>query len=534
MDVEKNFKSQKVKVGKIMKKLLLLTFILNFISWKSLSQNLDKLEYVKLLQSVNPIIEGYYTYNDSIYKEFEKTTLLAIFKGGEKIDTLVNFINNENELSGDPTPYYNSHFRYLNNNYKLAKKFQNVPDSSLMDSVLYNEPVLLYSFKDKIDSVYFYNNFYSSILPIAKFLLFKYYSSKGISVSAVTKLLASTRQDFEQYRNLLSYYDGNDIEEIYKVEADYFDRNPHFLLDSSYLIFYKHELLGVPTQWEIEMNLEWEARRRILDSLWQIRRDIEYKEFLYKDSLRYVHYLDTLSGQAKLEYLIWHDTTLVHTDGRMRTVAIADDGYRFDTLSNEDLINRFQILNFDSLMELKIKSTYEINSNVQIVYMHKITQILGDRFLKHTLDPNDPKLKLALDRFDGFVVKLYKTKNFEQIYLQSQIKQCYLRLWLLIEPYMLARLDSCKSINVLDFGVWHYMMDESRVKYLHDKAAEAIMQGDLVKAKCYIAPMEEITLNAQPLLKALPPRRNAIRNIDISYDWYEKYHLPILEKLGLR
>ena len=206
-----------------MKKLILLTLILNFISWKSLSQNLDKLEYVKLLQSVNPIIDGSYTYNDSIYKEFEKVTLLAIFKEGEKIDTLVNFINNENEISGDPPPYYNSHFRYLTNYYKLAKKFINVPDSSLMDSVLYNEPVLLYSFKDKIDSVYFYKNFYSSILPLAKFLLFKYYSSKGISVSAVTKLLASTRQDFEQYRNLLRFYDGNDIEEIYKVEADYFD-----------------------------------------------------------------------------------------------------------------------------------------------------------------------------------------------------------------------------------------------------------------------------------------------------------------------
>ncbi len=305
-------------------------------------------------------------------------------------------------------------------------------------------------------------------------------------------------------------------------------------IDSDVMYVYKHIILDMPTA---EETLYWEEQRKEyleFEQLHLIMLDSLKKIHLYEDSLRYVHYLDTLSGQAKLEYLIWHDSTLVHMDGRMRTVAIADDGYRFDTLSNEDLINRFQMLNFDSLMELKIKSTFEINSNVQIVYMHKITQILGDRFLNHSLDPNDPKLKQALDRFDEFVVKLFDSEGFVQLSLQSEITVCYERLWLLIEPYMLARIDSCKSILVLDANVWHYMMDETRVKYLHDKAQEAIIKGDLKKAKCYIRPMEAFTLNAQPTLTALPPRRHAVRNIEISYDWYEKYHLPILEKLGLR
>ncbi len=49
--------------------------------------------------------------------------------------------------------------------------------------------------------------------------------------------------------------------------------------------------------------------------------------------------------------------------------------------------------------------------------LDRISQILGDRFLTHTLDRNEPNLKKALDQFDDFVVKVYniESKNLDRI-----------------------------------------------------------------------------------------------------------------------
>ncbi|MBK8735502.1 MAG: hypothetical protein IPL98_06220 [Saprospiraceae bacterium] len=531
-----------------MKKCFVLLIILVFTT-KVHSQSTVS-ELIFSCDTIESILQNYSKYDSSVggillsLPSDGRVDLLRLYNNVKKlVDRFMFVCDNRLKAAINKaewlTDYYGD-IRYRGfEDIGLSEKYCGLSGVILLDSLYNDESDLILYVNDQIDSTYLMNKVLNEKdLEKIDFIVNNYYNN-GFESPDPTQILHLFTSHLETYSRLFSLlrekrssYTTTDT--TLKVsEKKYFEENMN-LNDSDVMYVYKHIILDMPTA---EETLYWEEQRKEyleFEQLHLIMLDSLKKIHLYEDSLRYVHYLDTLSGQAKLEYLIWHDSTLVHMDGRMRTVAIADDGYRFDTLSNEDLINRFQMLNFDSLMELKIKSTFEINSNVQIVYMHKITQILGDRFLNHSLDPNDPKLKQALDRFDEFVVKLFDSEGFVQLSLQSEITVCYERLWLLIEPYMLARIDSCKSILVLDANVWHYMMDETRVKYLHDKAQEAIIKGDLKKAKCYIRPMEAFTLNAQPTLTALPPRRHAVRNIEISYDWYEKYHLPILEKLGLR
>ena len=45
-------------------------FLVLVVASNPLAQSIDKLEYVKLLQSMHPSLDNFYTTNDSIYNEF--------------------------------------------------------------------------------------------------------------------------------------------------------------------------------------------------------------------------------------------------------------------------------------------------------------------------------------------------------------------------------------------------------------------------------------------------------------------------------
>ncbi len=108
-----------------------------------------------------------------------------------------------------------------------------------------------------------------------------------------------------------------------------------------------------------------------------------------------------MSGKTKF---VWHDTTLQHQDGRVRNISPVDDGFRYDMLSNKELVSQFLNFNYEQLLNLKLLYFYYVSPSLELVNLEKITQILGDRFLSGQLTLKEPNLKTALDRLDHFVV----------------------------------------------------------------------------------------------------------------------------------
>ena len=74
-------------------------------------------------------------------------------------------------------------------------------------------------------------------------------------------------------------------------------------------------------------------------------------------------------------------------------------------------------------------------------------------------------------------------------------------------------------------------MNEPTLKYLYIKADEAISKGDIKKAKCYIDPMYTFISNPDLSSCGLPAGRKVFRDIEISYEWYEKYLWPLEQRL---
>lgn len=84
-----------------------------------------------------------------------------------------------------------------------------------MDSVLVYEPGLLYSFKDRIDSAYFVEHFYSNISNNSKDVLASYYYKLGWENPSYSKILNDVRNNYELYSDLLWY---RDFSNVYKFD----------------------------------------------------------------------------------------------------------------------------------------------------------------------------------------------------------------------------------------------------------------------------------------------------------------------------
>jgi hypothetical protein len=492
--------------------MFLCLFLVLVVASNPLAQSIDKLEYVKLLQSMHPSLDNFYTTNDSIYNEFEKVTLLAIFKGDERIDTLIGYINYVDDIAGDPPPYYNEHFNYLRHSYKLAKRFRNVPDRLLMDSVLAYEPGLLYSFQERIDSAYFVKHFYSSISNKSKDVLASYYYKLGWENPNYNKILNDVRDNYELYSKLMwlgnfKWFMANDI--LHK-EALFYEKNYHLLQDSNYNHIYKHVILKIPHPNENFSRLFMKT-----DSAH--RRD----EFI-TDSLKLVHYNYVLSGKTKF---IWPDTTLLHHDGRVRAISPIDDGFRFDLLSNKELVTRFLNFNFEQLLNLNFLYHHPVSPYIELVNLEKITQILGDRFLSGQLTLNEPNLKTALDRLDHFVVNSNGLRDHD--YLRFVMRNCYLRLWKLAWPYILHRLESNTAIEDFDIRVGNYFIDEELLRSISEKALYYISRDETDEIHSYLKLLAEIDRDPFINMWWLPPRRYPVRDNTSIKVWKQKYIEPV-------
>lgn len=495
------------------KSMFLCLFLVLVVASNQLAQSIDKLEYVKLLQSMHPSLDNFYTTNDSIYNEFEKVTLLAIFKGDERMDTLIGYINYVDDIAGDPPPYYNEHFNYIRHSYKLAKRFRNVPDRLLMDSVLVYEPGLLYSFKDRIDSAYFVEHFYSNISNNSKDVLASYYYKLGWENPSYSKILNDVRNNYELYSDLLWYRDFSNVYkfDILHKEALFYEKNYHLLQDSNYNHIYKYVLLDIPLNKE---NCFVKSKSEF-DSL--CCRD----ESIF-DSLKLVHYNYVLSGKTKF---VWHDTTLQHQDGRVRNISPVDDGFRYDMLSNKELVNQFLNFNYEQLLNLKLLYFYYVSPSLELVNLEKITQILGDRFLSGQLTLKEPNLKTALDRLDHFVVNSNGLRDHD--YLRFVMRNCYLRLWKLAWPYILHRLESNTAIEDFDIRVGNYFIDEELLGSISEKALYYISRDETDEISSYLKLLVEIDRDPFINMWWLPPRRYPVRDNTSINVWKKKFIEPV-------
>ncbi len=229
-----------------------------------------------------------------------------------------------------------------------------------------------------------------------------------------------------------------------------------------------------------------------------------------------------MSGKTKF---VWHDTTLQHQDGRVRNISPVDDGFRYDMLSNKELVSQFLNFNYEQLLNLKLLYFYYVSPSLELVNLEKITQILGDRFLSGQLTMSEPNLRAALDRMDHFVIDLYKLDD--HMYIKYVMRMCYLRLWKLAWPYILHRLESNTAIEDFDIRVGNYFIDEELLGSISEKALYYISRDETDEISSYLKLLVEIDRDPFINMWWLPPRRYPVRDNTSINVWKKKFIEPV-------
>jgi hypothetical protein len=525
-----------------------LSLLIHLISFSALQSQARLDELLLKLDSIDTTIKVHTIYSqedsvyiisipdniiDNLYQMYERSKLLIEQLMFHCDSTMADKVNKYDWIMEFFQDHHFSGFR----NIKYSFEYCNLKGIELLDSLIVNQSDLLCYVRESIDSTYFMNKILSEKNhEIIQHLVYYYYNSgfESPDPSDILHLYISYPETYIRLFHTIRFRRGSNGSvdtTLTTSEIKFFQENPHYLEDSTLLFFYRHELLDIPTEEEIQYAKRNEIERLYLDSMKVVKAMEDEIAFRLSDSLKYAHYYDTLTGLVKLEYFNWLDSAIKERDIQLRDES--RDFYLHDlgSLSNQALIDRFFLLKMNDRLALILNADDDKILVGAYYQLDRISQILGDRFLNHTLDRNEPNLKMALDQFDEFVVKVYsiESKNLDRI--KKVIYDYYLNFWLLVEPYLISRIDSCQIIYGLDFSIWHNMMNEPTLKYLYIKADEAISKGDIKKAKCYISPMHTFTANPDLSSCGLPAGRKVFRDIEISYEWYEKYLLPLEQRL---
>ena len=134
------------------------------------------------------------------------------------------------------------------------------------------------------------------------------------------------------------------------------------------------------------------------DRIRQSRMD----SMLYADSIQ--HELDMwerpgpLTAEDSIRMYIKSDTTFVEYITGQISIYPQDDGRRFDTFSNEQLILFLDTLSFSLIYPPDTPYVYGYRSNTAQIHLHKVCQILGDRRAYGSFTP-DSAQQAVVNRF---------------------------------------------------------------------------------------------------------------------------------------
>lgn len=80
---------------------------------------------------------------------------------------------------------------------------------------------------------------------------------------------------------------------------------------------------------------------------------------------------------------------------------LGDDGIRFDTLSNERLFQELENINLNTIKQ-EYNTEYMVNTQPKVIHLHKIVQLMGDRYIAKSLIPT-PSQQVQIEALLDFL-----------------------------------------------------------------------------------------------------------------------------------
>lgn len=308
--------------------------------------------------------------------------------------------------------------------------------------------------------------------------------------------LAKVRKEYEDFDNLEPELDS--IEIMHRLEID-----------------------------EWIANLDWN------------RMDKNYKAYLENmiqtGEVYEIHFFDPTdprhSAAELLDYYQHADTTLNSNTGKHNGY-FGDDGRRFDTLNNQELIDLLSMYNYPLIADTLVTEA-DLNSTAQIIHLRKITQLIGDRIIAGTLvlDTSQTQEVNRLLLFCEQILALDTNRAWTE--------ECFslvFRIWWPFKPMLRSWLTSSnEKLASYSMNYLHKMIDETMARELVQLSGEAFDQGNRPLAERYMAPLQTIDSQRAPTdNNRMPPRRFVNRTFDESTRWCEEFILPGMVKLGWR
>ncbi|MBK8244391.1 MAG: hypothetical protein IPK88_13260 [Saprospiraceae bacterium] len=381
--------------------------------------------------------------------------------------------------------------------------------------------------RSKLDTIF--DNIESQIYNTARMYEFKLTYAKLFSEIEKDSIIQMVKTRYEAImdttneRDMNSYdYNFNNsekwLEKAMDGHLDFLNQEPE--LDSLEII-HRQEI----DEWIT--NLDWN------------RMDKNYKAYLenmIQTGEEYnIYFFDPTdprhTAAELLDYYQHADTTLNSNTGKHNGY-FGDDGRRFDTLNNQELIDLLSMYNYQLIAD-RLVTEADLNSTAQIIHLRKITQLIGDRIITGTfvLDTSQAKEINRLLSFCEQVLAIDTSRAWTE--------ECFslvFRVWWPFQPMLRSWLTSNneKLASYSKFYL-HKLINETMARELVQLSGEAFDQGNRPLAERYMSPLQ--SMDSQWALKdnnRMPPRRFVNRTFDDSIRWWEEFILPGMVRIGWR
>lgn len=455
-----------------------------------------------------------------------------------RLKSFINFresIRNINDTLA-LNPLTSSEIKFLKDS-KAFEHFQtylSIPYSQIPDSIIYDDKCWLLNYHQVgqdtnflcnlfrngtkfTQIIYAYNRLFS-LLDSVKFTQFYYDNLNIIANDSILflKVLDDSKEYFKPFPldsnsklNFIQHYDTNVYENL--VLFNYYFENGPSILEVFDTTLNEIIAFGEKNQRESEYNLkiELENHQREIDSM---------------------SIIDFRNSDPQFFSAV-NDSTIYGNDYEFYPpIPIGDDGMRFDTLTNDSLFYRLEHINITAVYDT-ISTEEDLNSNSTVIHLRKILQIIGDRFLNNTLDPNTSQTALidqVIDQYTEYIVQ--DSVNVRDRTYEALMQIC--RLWRLAEhKYINWPLTNSTELHNTLFFLVKFQANEAMIINFIQRADSLSAIGNLEKATIYIAPLSAIydVKNIQEHSKEIPPRR-PLRSLEDSNRWCKDYIIPALRR----
>ncbi|NOT37072.1 MAG: hypothetical protein HOP11_06820 [Saprospiraceae bacterium] len=396
---------------------------------------------------------------------------------------------------------------------KTITKFDSL--FSCIDSTLQND-LSKYSYKHKYAMLYSDTRIRDSLVAVVKHVF-------------DSKLDTSTKENHDWYLRLFRTEEYNQIrtQEITE-EVDMKLKNLMQKRDSIFQIrkhkvdsFFQNHVL-----WDqMQPHLQQEYRR-MFETGEIYKTDFYTKPTSPPDTNR-------MSSNEKWQYKVSRDTTL-YTDNGYARYYPGDDGRRFDTLSNVALVAELAQFDYHQIRaSSRVWRSACMDSIREVIYLRKITQLIGDRAMYGTLSL-DSNQRIEINRLIDFCGEVYD-HDTNHIW-STECEEMLLRLWFPIKPRLLSLVgDTSYTLRRFIDSYLHAFLTEEDAIQLALIATNYLNQGERNKALPYVQALEPIAdfLHVKDGLSSfVPPRRKGYRTWEQSVKWCGDFIYDVLAKAG--